>query len=110
MRNIFYDENGRAKESKDRFLLIDMKNLCYASTQLSPSAFKLYLYLCSNKKGYSAILDGARFQKEWGVSRTQYNAAFAQLVEKNFLVLNEEENTYHFNGVKPKEDKKKEKE
>lgn len=106
MRCIFYDENGRASDSKDRFLLIDMKNLCYASAQLSPSAFKLYLYLCSNKKGYSAILDGARFQKEWGVSRTQYNAAFAQLVEKKFLVLNEEENIYHFNGIKPKEDKK----
>lgn len=98
MRHIICDENGHSGKEKGMFLTIDAKNLFYAGSILSPSAFKLYLHLCMNREGYSFLLDGTRFTKQWNVSRTQYNSAFHQLLEENFLTFDEEDNCYHFNG------------
>ena len=101
MKAIVYDKTEYLDDNKT--LLINEQNLIHASTCLSPSALRLYFYLCIKEKNSVAILDGARFQKDWNVSHTQYYAAIAQLIEKKFLAFDKENNIYHFNRSTLKE-------
>lgn len=92
------------------YYCIKMENLEKAMEKLKkPGAIKLYLYFSKNQPGYEWELSGKAFE-EWGhVSGNTYSSAFAELVEKGYLVRkNEGSNVYYFydNLERAEEEKK----
>lgn len=70
-----------------------------AQTLKTYSAFKLYLYLASNKDGYSIALSPVDVQERIGISKNTYLAAFNELVAAGYLTKSSgSKNSYTFNA------------
>ena len=62
-------------------------NECFdAMRSLSPSAFKLYIYLMDNKHGYKMALSYVHVFKATGIKKTAYHSAVSELIDKGYLV------------------------
>lgn len=80
--------------SGKQYLALDTQHLAQASKLLTPVGFKLYLYLCSNKDGYSRDYSPRDFSNIYGVSYDSARKAPQNLIEAGYLVLAGGE--YHF--------------
>ena len=50
------------------------------------AGFKLYIYIAKNQPDYNFNLSSADFCQCTGFSRTAYNSAVKELIEKEFLI------------------------
>ena len=77
---------------------MDIADITAAVKELSPSAFKLYLYLGQNQDNYRFGYSPKDFMMNYGVSESSAKRAKAELVEKGYIVV--KGNTFEFNTVK----------
>lgn len=70
-----------------------------AMRALSGGAYKLYVYLCENKDEYIKYLSYADFHEATGLSKTTYVAAKKELVDKGYLVQNENGDYDFYNKI-----------
>lgn len=75
-----------------------LNNLNEAMQKLeSKASFKLYMYLAQNQDGYQMALSSQDFFDSSNCGNTAYTTAFAELVEKGYLVQNLfQKNKYDF--------------
>ena len=78
-----------------RFLQIGDEQWKKAFQSMKPTVFGMYLYLASNKDGYSLELSAAAVEREIGIKKTAYHTALKDLEERGYL-KKEQGNTYVF--------------
>lgn len=71
---------------KVNFMQISNDAWQQACKELTPGAFKVYLYFMSNANGYTFALSPADIEENLGVSNSTYKRAVKELEEKNYLV------------------------
>lgn len=71
--------------SNTRFTTFTYESMLYAMKKLSPSAFKVWVWLCSNKEGYELALSGAILQEDCDFSSATYTKSVRELINKGFL-------------------------
>ena len=81
--------------NKGGFLGINNEHWMSASRDLGAHALRLYLYLASNKDGYSLALSPEAVRQAIGMPRSTYHDQFKILIEKGYLVPSHG-NTYEF--------------
>lgn len=89
------------KERCDRdFLQIKNTDWQQAAVNIeSYGAFKLYLYLASNKDGYSLALSPVAVEEATGISESTYRRAFKELESLGYLSqAGGSKNHYFFNS------------
>lgn len=70
---------------RSNFLQIDIDDWQEASKVLSPTAFKIYLYLASNADGYKLALSPKAIDLALNIKKTAYYSAISQLIETGYL-------------------------
>ena len=73
------------------FLQINNDAWKAASNMLTYSAFKIYLYMASNKDNYSFALSYAALNEDIPMSRNTYDKAIKELIEYGYLSRSHEE-------------------
>lgn len=68
------------------FIQVGSDECFMAMKALSPSAFKLYVYLMDNKHGYKMALSQVRVSGKTGIKKTAYHSAVNELIDKGYLV------------------------
>lgn len=68
----------------------------YASRILGNAAYRMWTYLSSHQDGYEFDLSSSAVEKEYGIKIRQYNTGVAELIEKGFLQLLDDYNSYSF--------------
>lgn len=91
------------KGSKKPYLIIHTEYLEAAARELPPVAFKLYLYLASNKDGYRGALSTADFAETYKCDVKSARTAVTTLIEKGYLRQSaDKKNLFLFNSKKVK--------
>ena len=68
-----------------------------AMQELDGGEFKLWYYFSKNKDDWEFALSSADAERNWGISRKQYNRAVDNLIQKGYLVcVNEQKRIYDF--------------
>ena len=86
------------ERAESDFLGIKNENWKAAARDLSAHAFKLYIYLASNKDNYKLALSPAAVLEAVGMPRSTYHDQFHVLESKGYLVP-KHGNTYEFYEV-----------
>lgn len=95
----------RSSESvKKDFLKVSNENLGLAMLNLSPNAFKLWIYFTDNANGYKLELYSIDFEKRANVSKSTYGRCFKELEEKGYLIKSQKEKNFYL--FKEKSDSK----
>lgn len=76
--------NGRCKENY--FTECNLNSLRKALKELSPNAFKLYMYFAKNQDGYTFALSRADVMNATNISASTYTRAINEMMEKGYLV------------------------
>ena len=85
-----------ALNSGRQYLAINCDTLAEASRNISGEvAFKLYLYLASNKNGYELSFSPQHFSNIYGCSIDASRKAFVKLIEANYII-NKGNNSFEF--------------
>lgn len=79
------------------FTCIDDDYMFQAMNVLSGTAFKLYCYFSSNKKGFVFLFNVGECCEKIGISRSQCGQAFKELEEKGYIKYNSNADVYDFN-------------
>lgn len=79
---------------------VDWKDITTAGNILTASAFKLFLYLSKNKDGYNFYLSPKDFINDFKMSDKTYRNARLELIEKGYLVQNDNELIFDSKGGK----------
>lgn len=85
----------RERASTD-FLGIKNEHWQAAARDLGAHALMLYLYLASNRDGYTLALSPAAIRRAVGMAASTYRDQFLKLVDKGYLVQRGSGNTYDF--------------
>lgn len=94
-RNITINRKD-ALSSGRQYLAINCDTLAEASRNISGEvAFKLYLYLASNKNGYELSFSPQHFSNIYGCSIDASRRAFVKLIESNYII-NKGNNSFEF--------------
>lgn len=74
-----------------------------AAKTLTPTAFKIWLYVTANKNGYTFDLSSADVADSYGISRRSYTDAMKELERLGYLVpkVKGKERFYTFYDVPP---------
>lgn len=75
------------KGNKKPYLCAYTENIEAAAKDLTPVAFKLWLYFASNQNEYMEGFSSANFSDKYGCDIKSAKAAFNILIEKKYLVL-----------------------
>ena len=78
------------------FLGIKNEHWQAAARDLGAHALMLYLYLASNRDGYTLALSPAAIRQAVGMAASTYRDQFLKLVDKGYLVQRGSGNTYDF--------------
>jgi hypothetical protein len=78
------------------FLGIKNEHWQAAARDLGAHALMLYLYLASNRDGYTLALSLAAIRQAVGMAASTYRDQFLKLVDKGYLVQRGSGNTYDF--------------
>lgn len=74
-------------------MYVGIEEIREAAKNLTPSAFKLYLYLVENEDGWEFVLSPKDFQNSYGLAESTYRKAKQELVDKGYI---EEKPKNHF--------------
>lgn len=95
-QRIIYIERVSEKARAD-FFKIGHLQLDRAASDLSPNAFKLYIYLCNNKDSFRLELSSKDFIAWSNTSDSTYDRAFNELKAKEYLIQSQDKkNVYLF--------------
>lgn len=88
--------NIEYKKQSKSFLQVDNDDWQDAAARLTHGGLKLYLYLASNKDGYSVALSPADIERKIGLSDSTYRRAFKELITEGYIEQ-KQGNVYWFN-------------
>ena len=91
------------KDKENFYTIINLFALESAASNLSGSAFKLWIYLAKNQDRYKIALSRVDTMRFCGFSKNTYTAAFGELVDKGYLIQRDN-NTYYDFYEKPQEE------
>ena len=84
------------KATKDELIAVrSQKAERLAAKNLSPSAFKVWLYVTANKNGYSFDLSSADVADAYGVSARSFTAAMKELETAGYIVPKTDKKRYY---------------
>ena len=96
-RIVSINRNTPKKESNKPFAYIYCDAIQAASRNLQgETAFKLWMYLASNKHNYTFAWSPKAFSETYGCSEKSAREAFNQLIVKNYLIPGSHKNDYYF--------------
>lgn len=84
------------EQAKSDFLGIKNNHWQAAARDLGAHALMLYLYLASNADGFKLALSPAAIRQAVGMPQSTYRDQFVKLIDKGYLVQQNESNTYDF--------------
>lgn len=79
-------KNVKTEETRQPFLAAYTSNLYEAMKRLNGTEFKVYLYLLSNKNGYSFDFSPQEVANKTGVCRDSARNAFDAMIHKSFII------------------------
>lgn len=91
------------KGSKKPYMCAYCESIEAAARNLTPVAFKLYLYFISNQSNYREAFSTANFAQTYGCDVKSAKTAFHTLEEKGYLVLDEGTKSRYTFYEKPQE-------
>lgn len=92
----------KTKPQKD-FLLISNEDWIAASNNLTPSGFKMYLWLIRHDESFTNELSKQAFISEFNVSGSAYEKAWKELKDKGYAIPKEKGSNIYYIYTKPKE-------
>ena len=92
----------KTKPQKD-FLLISNEDWIAASNNLTPSGFKMYLWLIRHDESFNNELSKQAFISEFNVSGSAYEKAWKELKDKGYAIPKEKGSNIYYIYTKPKE-------
>ena len=92
----------KTKPQKD-FLLISNEDWIAASKNLTPSGFKMYLWLIRHDESFTNELSKQTFISEFNVSGSAYEKAWKELKDKGYAIPKEKGSNIYYIYTKPKE-------
>lgn len=95
--------NKEASDSENLYTIINLNALNLAIGILSPNAFKLWVYLDKNRKGFTFALSRQNTMNTCSFSKGTYRKAFDELVAEAYLVETGK-NQYDFYELPKSED------
>ena len=91
------------KGSKKPYMCAYCESIEAAARNLTPVAFKLYLYFISNQNNYREGFSTANFAQVYGCDVKSAKTAFHTLEEKGYLILDEGKKTSYTFYEKPQD-------
>ena len=92
----------KTKPQKD-FLLISNEDWIAASNNLTPSGFKMYLWLIRHDESFTNELSKQAFISEFNVSGSAYEKAWKELKDKGYAIPKEKGSNIYYIYTKPQE-------
>ena len=92
----------KTKPQKD-FLLISNEDWIAASKNLTPSGFKMYLWLIRHDESFTNELSKQAFISDFNVSGSAYEKAWKELKDKGYAIPKEKGSNIYYIYTKPKE-------
>ena len=92
----------KTKPQKD-FLLISNEDWIEASKNLTPSGFKMYLWLIRHDESFTNELSKQAFISEFNVSGSAYEKAWKELKDKGYAIPKEKGSNIYYIYTKPQE-------
>lgn len=86
MHNNFYTITAERRNNEIPYIIINIADLERAMTTLSGNGFKLFMYLYRIQWGKIWQLSPEDVKQKTGMSQNGYHKAFAELVEKGYLI------------------------
>lgn len=86
MINISREIPKATKENKRPYMIAYIDNIVRASYNLTPTAFKLYLYFVSNQDNFKFALSTKAFAEMWHIDLRTAQEAVNILINKGYLV------------------------
>lgn len=80
------DYKKRYNQEGKKYMLVGIDEIREASINLTPSAFKLYLYFVENENEWQFFLSPKDFQKAYGVAESTFRNAKRELIEKKYII------------------------
>ena len=88
--------NKEQCSKQNLFAMYNLKALQSAMIDLKGESFKLWCYLNKNQNGYSLALSKVD-ALNWGIgSKSSYDRAISELIDKGYLVKNKGNNYYFY--------------
>lgn len=84
--NVKFPKEKTKAEKNEIYGKVNKKCTSKAMLELTPSAFKIYMYIALQENGWSFGLSPANIEKNTGVGRTAYHEAIKLLIAKNYLI------------------------
>jgi hypothetical protein len=81
---------------KNLYATINLEAMESAALDLDAGAFKLWCYFAKNQNGYTFALSSKDLEATFGMKVGQYNTAWAKLVDKGYLVQEDDKNNFKF--------------
>jgi hypothetical protein len=78
------------------YAMFNIEAMESAALDLDAGPFKLWCYFAKNQDGYTFALSSKDVEETFGLKIKQYNNAVAKLIEKGYLVQEEDKNNYKF--------------
>ena len=95
-------QTKKIKPQKD-FLMISNEDWMAASKNLTPSGFKMYLWLIRHDESFTNELSKQAFISEFNVSGSAYEKAWKELKDKGYAIPKEKGSNIYYIYAKPKE-------
>ena len=88
---------NKEKCNKDNlYAMFNIEAMNSAALDLEAGAFKLWCYFAKNQDDYTFVLSSKDAAETFGIKISQYNTAINKLIEKGYLVQEDEKNNYQF--------------
>lgn len=81
---------------KNLYATINLEAMESAALDLDAGAFKLWCYFSKNQNGYTFALSSKEVEETFGIKIKQYNNAINKLIEKGYLVQEDDKNNFKF--------------
>lgn len=80
------DYKKRYNQEGKKYMLVGIDEIREAAINLTPSAFKLYLYFVENENEWQFYLSPKDFQKAYNVAESTFRNAKKELIEKKYII------------------------
>lgn len=80
----------KISHNKGSYFTLDIKHNSRAMRILTPTAYKLYIYLCQFQAETIHLMSSAKFTKATDVSEQSYREAKKELIKRRYLIERED--------------------
>jgi hypothetical protein len=80
---------------ESNFMILSIDEIKNAKKNLSPTAFLIWLDLCSNKDNYIFDFSTAYYEQQWDISTRAAKYSVKELIDKFYLVPRKDSSTFY---------------